>query len=141
MSLSFPLFLLGELCCQGKGASFSFHNYFLLFRGVVPKLLRQHFLLTLILRVSDPGVPSNSWRRLCHSVGAWTTICNLKTFTQLETNQSTQLQMQGTNNKNRTIRIITIKTVFHHGNKLISPKVRQLRLQEYPSPESTCSCV
>ena len=58
-----PPFLLGELCCQGKGASFSFHDYFLLFRGVVPKLLRQHILLTLILRVSDPGAPSNSWRR------------------------------------------------------------------------------
>ena len=43
---------------------FSFHNYFLLFRGMVPKLLRQHILLTL---VSDPGAPSNSWRGLCHS--------------------------------------------------------------------------
>ena len=59
-----PPFLLGELCCQGKGAPFSFRNYFLLFRGVVPKLLRQHILLTLVLRVSDPGAPSNSWRRL-----------------------------------------------------------------------------
>ena len=58
-----PPFLLGELCCQGKGASFSLHNYFLLFRGMVPKLLRQHIFLTLILRVSDPGPPSNSWRR------------------------------------------------------------------------------
>ncbi|XP_044796209.2 peroxiredoxin-like 2C isoform X1 [Bubalus bubalis] len=56
----------GELCCQGKGASFSFHNYFLLLRGLVPKLLRQHTLLTLILRLSDPGVPSNCWRRLWH---------------------------------------------------------------------------
>ena len=67
VTLSFPPFLLGELCCQGKRASFSFHNYFLLFRGVVPKLLRQHILLTLILRVSDPGAPSNSWRKLWHS--------------------------------------------------------------------------
>ena len=48
MTLSFPCFLLGELCCQGKGASFSFHNYLLLFGGVVPKLLRQYILLTLI---------------------------------------------------------------------------------------------
>ena len=45
-------------------ASFSFHNYFLLFRDVVPILLRQHILLMLILRVSDPGAPSKSWRRL-----------------------------------------------------------------------------
>ena len=66
MTLSFPPFLL-ELCCQEKGVSFSFHNYFLLFGGMVPKLLRQHILLTLILRVSDPGAPSNSWRRLWHS--------------------------------------------------------------------------
>ena len=63
LTLSFPPFLLGELCCQGKGASFSFHNYFLLLRGMVPKLLRQH-ILALIVRVSDPGSPSNSWRRL-----------------------------------------------------------------------------
>ena len=45
----------------------SFHNYFLLFRGMVAKLLRQRILLTLVLRVSDPGAPSNSWRRLWHS--------------------------------------------------------------------------
>ena len=64
--LSFLPFLLGELCCQGKGASFLFHNYFLLLRGVIPKLLRQHSLLTLLLSVSDPGSPSNSWRRLWH---------------------------------------------------------------------------
>ena len=61
-----PPFLLGELCCQENGASFSFHNYFLVLRGIVPKLLRQHILLTLISRVSDPGAPSNSWRRLWH---------------------------------------------------------------------------
>ena len=65
--LSFPPFLSKELCCQGKGASFSFHNYFLLFRRVVPKLLNQHVLLTFILRVSDPGAPNNSWRRLWDS--------------------------------------------------------------------------
>ena len=64
--LSFLPFLLGELCCQGKGASFLFHNYFLLLRGVIPKLLRQHSLLTILLSVSDPGSPSNSWRRLWH---------------------------------------------------------------------------
>ena len=33
-------------------------------RGVVPKLVRQHILLILIVRMSDPGAPSNSWRRL-----------------------------------------------------------------------------
>ena len=57
-----PSFLLGELCCQGKGVSFSFHNYFPLLRGMVPKLLRQHILLTLMLRLSDPGAPSNRRR-------------------------------------------------------------------------------
>ena len=29
-------------------------------RGVVPKLLRQHILLILILRISDPGAPNSS---------------------------------------------------------------------------------
>ena len=72
-------------------------NYFLLRWDAVPKLLRQHILLTLILRVSDPGAPSSSWRRLWHLeevvalVGAWTTICNLKAFRRLETNPILQL--------------------------------------------------
>ena len=48
-------------------------------------------------------------------VGAWTIICNLKAFKKLETYPITQLQMQGANRKNRTIRMITIKIVFHHG--------------------------
>ena len=48
-------------------------------------------------------------------IGAWTTICNLKAFRRLETNPVTQLQMQGANSKNRTIRITTIKIVFYHG--------------------------
>ena len=48
-------------------------------------------------------------------VGAWTIICNLRAFKRLETNPVTQLQMQGANSKNRTIRIITIKIVFYHG--------------------------
>ena len=48
-------------------------------------------------------------------VGAWTIICNLKAFKRLETNPVTQLQMQGANSKNRTIRIIMIKIVFYHG--------------------------
>ena len=48
-------------------------------------------------------------------IGAWATICNLKAFMQLEENPATQLQMQGAKNKNRTIRIIVIKIVFHHG--------------------------
>ena len=34
---------------------------------------------------------------------------------QLETNPVTQLQMQGANSKNKTIRIIVIKIDFHHG--------------------------
>ena len=29
-------------------------------RGVVPKLVRQHILLILILRISDPGAPNSS---------------------------------------------------------------------------------
>ena len=33
-------------------------------RGIVPKLVRQHILLTLILRISDPGVPNTSWKKL-----------------------------------------------------------------------------
>jgi len=37
---------------------------------------------------------------------------------QLETNPVTQLQMQGANSKNKTIRIIVIKIVFHHGKLL-----------------------
>ena len=37
-------------------------------RGVVPKLVRQHILLILILRISDPGAPNSSWRKL-HPLG------------------------------------------------------------------------
>ena len=48
-------------------------------------------------------------------IGTRTIICNLKAFMQLETNSITQLQMQGANSKNTTIRIIVIKIVFHHG--------------------------
>ena len=51
-------------------------------------------------------------------VGAWTTTSNLKAFMWLETNPATQLQLQGANSKNRTIRIITIKIVFHHGEQI-----------------------
>ena len=51
-------------------------------------------------------------------IGAWTTICNFKGFTRLETNPVTQLQMQGANSKNRTIRVIVIKIVFYHGELL-----------------------
>ena len=42
-------------------------------------------------------------------------ICNFKDFLQLETNPVTQLQMKGANRKSKTIRIILIKIVFHHG--------------------------
>ena len=61
-----PPFSFRRIMLPRERASFSFHNYFLLLMGVVPKLLRQHILLTLILRVSDAGAPSNSWRRLWH---------------------------------------------------------------------------
>ena len=33
-------------------------------RGVVPKLVRQHILLILIVRMSDPGAPSSSPEKL-----------------------------------------------------------------------------
>ena len=50
-------------------------------------------------------------------VGALTTICNLKAFRQ----KQIQLHSYRCRNKqkNRTIRIITIKIVFHHG-KLVA---------------------
>ena len=99
---------------QRKGVVFSFHNYFLLGWGTVPKLLRHHIPLTLTLRVSDPGPPSNSWRG-CGTHRSLDNHFNLKAFGWLETHPVTQLQMQGANNKNRTIRIIIIKIVIHHG--------------------------
>ena len=33
-------------------------------RGVVPKLVRQHILLILIVRMSDPGAPNSSRKKL-----------------------------------------------------------------------------
>ena len=33
-------------------------------RDIVPKLVRQHILLILILRISDPGAPNSSWRKV-----------------------------------------------------------------------------
>ena len=33
-------------------------------RGIVPKLVRRHIFLILILRISDPGAPNSSWRKL-----------------------------------------------------------------------------
>ena len=33
-------------------------------RGVVPKLVRQHILLTLKLKMSDPGPPNSIWKKL-----------------------------------------------------------------------------
>ena len=62
-------------------------------------------------------------------VRAWTIICNLKAFKRLETNPVTQLQMQGANSKNRTIRIITIKIVFYHGELV---NVSQSEVTEAP---------
>ena len=66
-------------------------------------------------------------------VGAWTIICNLKAFKRLETNPVTQLQMQGANSKNRTIKIIMIKIVFHHGELVnVSQSEVTEASQEYP---------
>ena len=48
-------------------------------------------------------------------IRAWTTICNFLAFTELKINPVTWLQWQGANSKNRTIRIISIKIIFHHG--------------------------
>ena len=45
-------------------------DYFL-GRGIVPKLLRQHILPTLILRVSDPGAPSNKQKKKKTDVASW----------------------------------------------------------------------
>ena len=47
-------------------------------------------------------------------IGVWIIICNLKASRQKQM-QLTQLQIKGANSKNRTIRIIMIKIVFHHG--------------------------
>ena len=49
-------------------------------------------------------------------VGAWTIICTFLAFRELKINPVTQLQMQGANSKNRTIRIIRSKIIFHHGD-------------------------
>ena len=56
-------------------------------------------------------------------IGAWTAIYNLKAFRWLETNPLTQLQMQGTNRKNRTIRNIMIKIVLHPGELMFFQSV------------------
>ena len=48
-------------------------------------------------------------------LGGYTTIRNLKAFKRLEANLVTQLHVQGADSSSRTIRTITIKTVFHHG--------------------------
>jgi len=72
-------------------------------RGVIPKLVRQHILLTLTLRVSDPGVPNGNLKKLPLWQEFEQTFVNLKAFMGLETNLVTQLQMQGANSKNRTI--------------------------------------
>ena len=33
-------------------------------RGVVPKLVRHHILLILIVRMFNPGAPNSSWKKL-----------------------------------------------------------------------------
>ena len=51
--------------CYPLIPSFSFRRImFPRERDIVPKLVRQHILLSLILRVSDPRSPSSSWRKL-----------------------------------------------------------------------------
>ena len=47
-----------------KGHHFHYVTASELIRRIVPKLVRQHILLTLIRRVSDPEAPSSSWRKL-----------------------------------------------------------------------------
>ena len=68
VTLSPPPFHLVVLCCLGKGQCF-FHSITAskLTRGIIPKLVRQHIFLTLILTVCDPEASSSSWRKLCHS--------------------------------------------------------------------------
>ena len=59
-----PPFLLKELLPREKGCRSRSITASELTRGVVPKLVRQHILLILILRISDPGAPNSSWRKL-----------------------------------------------------------------------------
>ena len=53
------IMLLKEKGCRSRSITASE-----LTRGVVPKLMKQHILLILILRISDPGAPNSSWRKL-----------------------------------------------------------------------------
>ena len=64
--LSHPPFSFRRITLPREGSIVFIPYYFLLLRGVILKLLRQHILLTLILSVSDPGAPNNSWRMLWH---------------------------------------------------------------------------
>ena len=57
-------------------------------RGTDPKWLKQHILLTLLLRVSDPRAPSNKY---------------------------TVIYVRIKQQKNRMITLIIVKTVFHKG--------------------------
>ena len=78
-----PPFSLRITLPREKGHRYHFITPSKLTRGIVPKLVRQHILLILIVRMSDPGASSNSWRRLWH-IGARTTIYKLKAFRRLE---------------------------------------------------------
>ena len=65
-------------------------------------------------------------------VGALTTICNLKAFRQK------QIQLHSyrcrDKQKNRTIRIITIKIVFHHGKLVVAAAAAAIKsLQSCPT--------
>ena len=64
-------------------------------------------------------------------IGVWTTICNLKAFIRLEKNPAMQLQMQGANSKNRTIRITTIKIVVHRGQLVNISQSEATEASEY----------
>ena len=70
-------------------------------------------------------------------VGALTTICNLKAFRQK------QIQLHSyrcrDKQKNRTIRIITIKIVFHHG-KLVVAAAAAKSLQSCPTLCNPMDC-
>ena len=63
-SLILPLFFRRIMLSREKGRRSHFITTFELTRGVVPKLVRQHIFLILILRISDPGAPNSSWRKL-----------------------------------------------------------------------------
>ena len=108
-------------------------------RGVIPKLVRQHILLTLTLRVSDPGVPSSNLKKLPLWQEFEQTFVNLKAFMGLETNLVTQLQMQGANSKNRTIG--KVKSHIMSTVKVQGIVPVHFRIVQFSSVQFSCSVV